>query len=164
MQNNVAVITVNNIEVGSMPVSQYKEIVKSVKKDWRTRVTAVFNCVRYIWKLIIRLWSYFVQSFTVIIALSMFYFSSHPAEATQFVTELRNASSEELASAIRSVTNLCFFLTIIACLLSLFIKGTPVFVSASENAINRKIREVMEVPTEGKVSVTFKKGDGDAAR
>lgn len=31
------------------------------------------------------------------------------------------------------------------------------FVSASENGINKKIREVMEVPAEGQVSVIFKK-------
>ncbi|EIB3086664.1 hypothetical protein ACM3MO_004946 [Escherichia coli] len=164
MNAGIAVIKVNNIEVGSMPISQYEEIVKSVKKDWRTRVAVVFSYVGFVWKFIIRLWSYFVQSFAVIIALSMLYFFSHPAETTQFVIELRNASSETIAEGIRSVTNICVFLTIIASTLSFFIKGTPVYVSASENSINKKIREVMEVPAEGPVSVTFKKGDGDATR
>lgn len=164
VQDSVAVIKVNNIEVGSMPVSQYEEIVKSVKKDCRTRIAAVFSYVGFVCKFIVRLWSYFVQSIAVIIALSMLYFFSHPAETTQFVIELRNTSSETIAESIRSVANICVFLTIIACALSLFIKGTPVFVSASEKAINKKIRELMEVPAEGHVSVTFKKGDGDAVR
>lgn len=163
MKDSVAVIKVNNIEVGSMPVSQYEEIVKSVKEDWLTRVASVFSYVSFVWKLIVRLWTYFVQSFTVILALSMLFFSLSP-EATQFVTELQNAPSETIVEAIRSVTNICVFLTIIAFALSPFIKGAPIFVSVSENAINQKIREVMEVPAEGKVSITFKKGDGDAAR
>ncbi|WP_176560441.1 hypothetical protein [Escherichia coli] len=32
MQEGIAIVKVNNIEVGSMPISQYEEIVKSVKK------------------------------------------------------------------------------------------------------------------------------------
>ncbi|HHN9152361.1 TPA: hypothetical protein ACP7Q6_004234 [Escherichia coli] len=163
MKDSVAVIKVNNIEVGSMPVSQYEEIVKSVKKDWLTRIASVFSYVSFAWKLIARLCAYFVQSFTVVIALSMLFFS-HSPEATQFVTELQNAPSETIVEVIRSVTKICVFLSIIVFALSLFIKGAPIFVSASENAINQKIREVMEVPAEGQVSITFKKGDGDAAR
>ncbi|MDI9095022.1 hypothetical protein AB7321_20735 [Providencia rettgeri] len=164
MQDGVAVIRVNNIEVGSMPISQYEEIVMSVKQDWRTRVAVVFGYVGFFWKFIIRLWSYFVQSFAIIIAVSMLYFFSHPAETTQFVTELRNASSETIAEGIRSVANICFFLTVIACTLSFFIKGIPAFVSVSENAINKKIREVMEVPAEGPVSITFKRDGLNSVR
>lgn len=157
MHDEVVVIKVNNIEVGSMPLSQYEEIVESVKKDWRTRVASVFSYVGFVRRIVIRLWSYFVQSFAVIIAIFMLYSLFHSAEVTQFVTELRNAPSERIAEAIRSITNICVLLTVIACTLSCFIKGTPVFVSASENGINKKIREVMEVPAEGQVSVIFKK-------
>ncbi|ENU7100583.1 hypothetical protein ACFICF_004528 [Salmonella enterica] len=157
MQDGVAVIRVNNIEVGSMPISQYEEIVKSVKKDWRTRVAAVFSYVGFVWKFIIRLWSYFVKSFTVLFALFMLYSFFHPVELAQFINEMRSLSSENIANGVRSVTNICILLTIISCALSLFFKGVPVFVSASENAINKKIREVMEVPAEGQVSVTFNK-------
>ncbi|EDC3150157.1 hypothetical protein KGN64_003238 [Salmonella enterica] len=164
MQDGVAVIRVNNIEVGSMPISQYEEIVKSVKQDWRTRVAAVFSYVWFFWKFIIRLWSYFVQSFAIIIAIYMLYFFSHPAETTQFVTELRNASSEKIAEGIRLVANICGSLTIIACTINLFIKGIPEFVSVSENAINKKIREVMEVPAEGQVSITFKRDGLNSVR
>lgn len=157
MRDEVAVIQVNNIEVGSMPLSQYEDIVESVKRDWRTRVASVFSYVGFVWRIVIRLCSYFVQSFAVIIALFMLYSSFHSVETTQFITELRNTPSERIAEAIRSITNICVILTSIACALSIFIKGIPVFVSASENGINKKIREVMEVPAEGRVSVIFKK-------
>ncbi|EJF6879695.1 hypothetical protein M8213_002219 [Escherichia coli] len=164
MQDGVAVISVNNIEVGSMPISQYEEIVKSVKKDWRIRISAVFSYVGFIWKFIIKLWVYFAQSIAVIIAFSMLYFFTHLGETTQFVTELRNASSETIAEAIHSVANICVFVTVIACTLNLLIKGIPAFVSTAEITINKKIRELMEVPAEGQVSITFKRDGLNSVR
>ncbi|ELE4368138.1 hypothetical protein VRR38_004700 [Salmonella enterica] len=164
MQDSVAVIKVNNIEVGSMPVSQYEEIVQSVKKDWKTRVAAVFSYVGFVWKFINRVWSYFIYSFTVLFALFMLYSFSHPAELTQFIDGLRSLPSEDIAKGIRTVIYICVVVTIICSALSFFLIGKPVFVSATENAINKEIRKVMEVPTEGPVSVTFKNGDGYAVR
>lgn len=157
MQDGVAVIRVNNIEVGSMPISQYEEIVKSVKKDWRTHVASVFSYIGFVWRIILRLWHYFVQGFTIFIAFFMLYSLYHQAELTQLITELRNSPSEHIAEIIRTITKTCIILTVIAVTLSILIQGTPVFVSATENAINKKIREVMEVPAEGQVSITFKK-------
>ena len=157
MQDGIVVVKVNNIEVGSMPVSQYEEIVKSVKKDWRTHVASVFSYIGFVWRLILRVWHYFVHGFSVIIAFFMLYSLYHQAELAQLITELRNAPSEHIAEIIRTITNTCIILTVFAVILSILIKGTPVFVSATENAINRKIREVMEVPAEGQVSITFKK-------
>ncbi|NWA64093.1 hypothetical protein HX773_24655 [Pantoea sp. B9002] len=164
MQDGVAVIRVNNIEVGSMPISQYEEIVKSVKKDWRTRVAAVFSYVGFVWKFIIRLWSYFVQCFSVLFALFMLYSLFHPAEITQFIDEMRSLPSENIANGIRSLTNICILVTIMSYAISFLLKGSPVFVSASENAINKKIREVMEVPAEGQVSITFKRDGLNSVR
>lgn len=157
MTDGIAVIKVNNIEVGSMPVSQYEEIVESVKKDWRTRVASVFSYIGFVWRLILRVWHYFVQGFSVIIAFFMLYSVHHQAELTQFITDLRNSDSENIAEFIRTITYTCIIMTVIAAILSIFTKGSPVFVSATENAINKRIREVMEVPAEGQVSITFKK-------
>lgn len=157
MQDGIAVVKVNNIEVGSMPVSQYEEIVKSVKKDWRTRVASVFFYVRFIWRQTMRVWSLFVQSFSVIIAFFMLYSVFHQSELTQFITEMRHSPSEDVAGFIRTIATICISSTFIAGVIGLFLKGIPQFVSATEDAINKKIREVMEVPADGQVSITFKK-------
>ncbi|NIG88278.1 MAG: hypothetical protein G5703_08895 [Serratia symbiotica] len=87
----------------------------------------------------------------------MLYSLHHSPEITQFITELRNSPPEKLAEGFRSITQICMTLTLIAVAVSFFIKGVPVFVSAPENAIDKKIREVMKVPAEGQVSITFKK-------
>ncbi|EQO56125.1 hypothetical protein G718_04946 [Escherichia coli HVH 43 (4-2173468)] len=157
MQEGIAVVKVNNIEVGSMPISQYEEIVRAVNNDWRTRIASVFSYVRFVWKFIIKLWSYFVQCFSVLFAMFMLYSLFHTAEITQFIDEMRSLPSESIANGIVSLTQLSVLVTFIGCFLSFLIKGTPVFVSASEDAINKKIREVMEVPAEGQVSVILNK-------
>lgn len=157
MQEGIAVVKVNNIEVGSMPISQYEEIVKAVNNDWRTRIASVFSYLRFVWKFIVKLWSYFVQCFSVLFAMFMLYSLFHTAEITQFINEMRSLPSESIANGIVSLTQLSVSVTFIGCFLSFLIKGTPVFVSAYEDAINKKIREVMEVPAEGQVIVILNK-------
>ncbi len=157
MQDGTAIVKVNNIEVGSMPISQYEEIVKSVKKDWRTHVASVFSYIGFALRIIIMLWNYFVHSFAIFIAFIMFYSFYHHEELTHLITFLRNSPSENITEIIRVIAYYCITLTVIAVAISIVAKGIPIFVSATEIAINKKIREVMEVPTEGQVSITFKK-------
>lgn len=156
MENRIAVIKVNGIEVGSMPFGQYEEIVQSVKKDWRTRIASVFSYAGFIWKFIARLWSYFVQCFSVLFALFMLYSFFHSSELALSIDEFRSLPSKSIADGIISITNICILLTITASFLSYFFKGRPVFISPIENAINKKIRTVMEVPAEGQVSVIIR--------
>ncbi|KAA6093900.1 hypothetical protein [Pantoea sp. B_9] len=157
MRDGTAVINVNGIEVGAMPLEQYEEIVRGVKKDWRTRIASVFSYIGFSWRVILILWNYFVQSLCIFMVIFLLYFFHHQTELTQLITDLRNASSQHIAEIIRTITNTCVVLTVIAGSLSVCIKGTPVYVSATESAINKKIREVMEVPAEGQVSIIFKK-------
>lgn len=164
MKDGVAVIKVNNIEVGSMPVSQYEEIVLTVKNDWRTRIASVFSYIGFFWRFIIRLWSFFVKGFSLLCTIFILYYFLHPAELTQFINEMRSLPSEIIAAGFRLVTNICLVLTFISCSLSLLLEGKPLFVSATENAVNKKIRQVMEVPAEGLVSITLKKDGVYSAR
>jgi hypothetical protein len=157
MRDGTAVIKVNGIEVGAMPLERYEAIVKEVKEDWRTRIAILFDYVRVIWKAAARLSSYFVHSFVVVTAIFMIYSMNHSPEITQFVTDLRSLPPERIAEGFSTLARMCISLTMLAFVISYILIGAPVFVSASERAINKKIREVMEVPAEGQVSVTFKK-------
>lgn len=157
MRDGTAVVKVNGIEVGAMPLEQYEAIVRDVKKDWRTRVASVFSYIGFVWRMIQRFWHYFVQTISIFIALFLLYFFQNQAELPQLITELRNAPSQHIAQIINTITYTGIVLTTIAGTLSIILKGTPAYVTATENAINKKIREVMEVPAEGQVSITFKK-------
>ncbi|HHI5971645.1 TPA: hypothetical protein ACP6KL_004730 [Escherichia coli] len=157
MSNGTAVISVNGIEVGAMPLEQYETIVRDVKKDWRTRTASVFRYFGFAFRLLSRMWHYFVQSFVVLFALIMLYSYFNPHELTGFIEGLRNQPAENIVNLIRLFTLAAMTITFLSGLLSIFIKGMPVYVSAAEDAINNKIREVMEVPANGQVIVRIKK-------
>ncbi|WP_261643104.1 hypothetical protein [Erwinia mallotivora] len=160
MQEGTAVISVNGIEVGAMPLEQYEAIVRGVKKDWRTRMATVFSYVSFTWKVVNRFGYFFVQLFPVIFAILMIYFMYHQPDLTRFISELRSLPSESIASAVNIITRYCIFLTGLAVNFSFIfasIKGTPFFVSATESRVNNIIREIMEVPAKGTVKITFKK-------
>lgn len=161
MRNGIAVVYVNNIEVGSMPASQYDDIVESVKNDWRIRISGFFQYIGFIWRIFCRASAFFFQSIIVLLGLFMFYSFFDNSATVQFIDSLKGASSSSIAGAIRTLTILCINLTIFGGILRLFTHGVPTFVSPSEAAINKRIRQIMEVPAEGQVAITFKQDGAD---
>lgn len=161
MQNGTAVIRVNGIEVGAMPLEQYQAIVREVKSDWLIRIATVTSYIRFSIRLASRFFYYFAMSFLVVFAIFMLYSNFHPAALTQFVTDLQGASPDVIVSVLRNITQICFMLTLITLVITGYTMGFPAFVSASQIAINERIREVMEVPAEGTVSVTFNRETGN---
>lgn len=163
MRKGVAIIKVNDIEVGSMPRDQYDEIVKGVKKDWRVWAAAIVSNTAFVGRVVSRLWKHFVESVMVIICLLLGYCYLNPAEGTLFITELRNASPETIMMSISKMITLCIAVTLIINTVWMIVRGHN-YVSASEIAINKKIREVMEVPAEGPVTIMFTTDVIDRAR
>lgn len=157
MGNGTAVISVNGIEVGAMPLEQYETIVRDVKRDWRIRISSVLYSFRFIFRLLSRVWHYFVQSFIILFVIFMVYSYFHPNELTEFVEGIRNKPSGNITESLRLITQYCMTITVIVSVLTFLLNGTPIYVSATENAINNKIREVMEVPANGQVIVRIKK-------
>ena len=161
MRNGIAVVYVNNIEVGSMPASQYDEIVESVKNDWRIRISGIFQFIGFIWRIFYRSLAFFFQSIIVLLGLFMLYSIFDNSELVQLIDSLKGASSGSIAEGIRSLTMLCINVTILGGALRLCTHGVPTYVSTSETAINKRIRQVMEVPAEGQVAITFKQDGAD---
>lgn len=155
MESGVAVIKVNDVEVGSMPVEQYEKLVAEVKRDRRTQIASVVRYAGFIWRFFCRFCSYYIQSFSVIITVFLLLSMFQPQEVTDFISSWQGASAESITGLINTIARYCLVITVASFILSIFIKGVPVFVSATEDAINRKIREVMEVPANGKVSVVI---------
>lgn len=155
----VATIKVNNIDVGSMPLSQYEEIVRSVKKDFKVRIATVLSGTKYLFKMVNHVCTYFVQSIITLIALIMLCTLFFPNDSTLVIAELKTLTPDEITHVLSSLTSICILLTMIVTVVNFFSKGviSSVYVSPSEIAINNKIREIMEVPAEGQVKVSFNK-------
>ncbi|MCL6336296.1 hypothetical protein EXT65_21115 [Pectobacterium carotovorum subsp. carotovorum] len=163
MRQGVAIIKVNDIEVGSMPLAQYDEIVKDVKKDWRIWAAMLISNAGFVWRVVNKLWHNFVQAVMVVVSTLLVYFFLNPAEGTLFITELRIASPDTIMTALRNTTVLCIAVTIIINIVWMLVRGHT-YVSPSEIAINKKIREVMEVPAEGPVTITLNLDELHSAR
>ncbi|EEH8382913.1 hypothetical protein G3142_004942, partial [Salmonella enterica subsp. enterica serovar Montevideo] len=80
MQDGVAVIRVNNIEVGSMPLEQYEDIVRSVNESWLMRIDSFNSYIWYLFKIFCGLVELFIKTFLflTVVAIIIFYYSNHP--------------------------------------------------------------------------------------
>ncbi|EAQ0916014.1 hypothetical protein EYT18_21710 [Salmonella enterica] len=158
MREGMVVVKVNGIEVGAMPLEQYEEIVKSVKKDWRIRVYTVANSFGIYLKLARNLFLTFIRSLGVFTSLFMIMSLFRPdAEVAAFFREIKSATPEGMAYAFKQITVMCIVMTVMYYLLRAIFRGERKYNSPSKIAIGNRLREVMEVPTEGVVSVIFVK-------
>ncbi|MDR7345366.1 hypothetical protein J2X14_003813 [Pantoea alhagi] len=165
MREGTVVISVNGIEVGAMPLEQYEEIVRSVNKDWRIRACTVLDNFRIYFKFAKHALFTFIRSLGVIAAIFMIACLFRPeTEVAGFIKEIQSATPEGLAYTISTITTMCICLTIMYYMFRLIFGRVPECLSPSKIAISQKIREVMEVPTKGKVSVTFIKNGAYCVR
>ncbi|EBM6205158.1 hypothetical protein D2K34_22845 [Salmonella enterica subsp. enterica serovar Ohio] len=156
MREGTVVVKVNGIEVGAMPLEQYEEIVRSVKKDWRIRVYTVANSFGIYLKLARNLFLTFIRCLGVITALFMIMSLFRPdAEIAAFIREIKSATPEGMAYAFKQITVMCIALTVMYYMFRMIYCGVPKYNSPSKIAIGNRLREVMEVPTKGEVSVIF---------
>ncbi|EEK7813670.1 hypothetical protein G3151_004817 [Salmonella enterica subsp. enterica serovar Montevideo] len=159
MQDGVAVIRVNNIEVGSMPLEQYEDIVRSVNESWLMRIDSFNSYIWYLFKIFCGLVELFIKTFLflTVVAIIIFYYSNHPGPIPDGDIPLRIVDIYKIT---QFILNASIVMTILTLVLKLVFSGGEVrssFVSPRKHAIAYKIRQVMEVPTEGSVSVTVHK-------
>lgn len=165
MREGTVVIRVNGIEVGAMPLEQYEEIERSVKKDWRIHAYTILDSFRICLKFAKNALFNFIRCLGVIIAILMIACLFRPeTEVAAFIKDIQSATPEVLAYAIHRVTTICLALTAMYYIFRKIYFGVPVYLGPSKIAINRRVREVMEVPAEGEVSVTFIKDNAYCVR
>ncbi|EIE8896665.1 hypothetical protein LFM31_004445 [Salmonella enterica] len=159
MQDGVAVIRVNNIEVGSMPLEQYEDIVRSVNESWLMRIDSFNSYIWYLFKKLCGLVELFIKTFLflTVVVIIIFYYSNHPDQIPDGDIPLRIGDIYKIT---QFILNTSIVMTMLTLMLKLVFSGGEVrssFVSPRKHAIAYKIRQVMEVPTEGSVSVTVHK-------
>ena len=159
MQDGVVIIRVNNIEVGSMPLEQYETIVRSVNENWPIRIESFNSYIWYLFKKTCGLVELFIKVFLFlsVVAIIIFYYSNHSGTIPYGDIPLRVGDIYKIT---QFILNTSIVMTILTFVLKLVFSGGKVlstFVSPRKHAIAYKIRQVMEVPTEGSVSVTVHK-------
>jgi len=150
--SKIAKIHINNIEVGSLPAEEYEAIVKAVKSDWRVYLSQALNILRVALRLavtVLRLvpWAWFVLLFLAMLAA--------PTEVTAVISALQKASPEAITHGIQQAIIAGIVLSVAAVFVSV-ISGNSIafgFVDHFNQAINQRLRYILEEPAEGDVMV-----------
>lgn len=155
MKENIVIVKVNNIEVGELPLNDYQNITSNVKNDWRIRIADLLSLGGSLNSITYMIGRHFVSIMISIIAIALLSTLPDSSSVVHFISDLRSASSEDIASCLRNLTRICITLTAMSVTVRIIVLGIPFRTSNSDIAINNKIREIMKVPATGKVSVTF---------
>ncbi|MBC3214778.1 hypothetical protein [Serratia fonticola] len=155
--NGVAIIKVNDIDVGAMPEEQYQSIVRAVKKGWRNWILFAFSLFRYVFKIANVFLNYFIKTIAVLVVFFLISSALSPENVTAFISSLNIATPADITAVLRDVSYLSLQISVLSFSVKCFFLRDSKFtyVSPFENAINNKIRAVMEVPANGYVTITI---------
>lgn len=151
VKSSIARVHINGIEVGSLPADTYNALVKSVRRDRRLylawSIAAAKACLR-------PLGSFYCSLPSVVVGICLLAAVVWPEAFTAFVTDLRAADPTAITEGLRRVLWLfCITFTVTFPMLALLKPGLIRFESPFERALSRKIRRLLEVPTEGALMV-----------
>lgn len=157
MQSGVARVYVNAVEVGSLPTDQYRRIVNETKKDrriyFRQAVNISFSALRFLIYSFRNIpFAWFMFFVVVVLADSI-----SPGFGTDFLHAIMAITKVELNASLDAFRIALFWgfaFTTFSFLLGVA-SGALDFGAVNEFdlAVNQKIREILEVPTEGPVTV-----------
>ncbi|MCK9709853.1 hypothetical protein [Pseudomonas syringae] len=152
MSSSIARIHVNGIEVGSLPVEIYNGIVRATRQERRLYFAYAYRAVGVILRMLAR--STVAVPGLLLLAFS-FFLLVEPASITELVTSLRAATPEEITAALRATLVFAWFLTVslVPAALALFCPGKIDFHNPFTDSVNRRVRSMLEVPTEGRLCV-----------
>lgn len=154
--NAIARIFVNQIEVGSLPASQYRYIAKQARRDWRLWVGQLFNLFTVFAQFLaaaIRIIPF--VWFIAFVGLTIF----SPKDTINLFASLPIITPEKLSEDFQLLLRVSLILSI----LYLGVEGILTaasekpgkfgYVNMFDDAIAQEIREVLEVPAKGRVHI-----------
>ncbi|NVL48684.1 hypothetical protein F2S72_01580 [Pseudomonas syringae pv. actinidiae] len=152
MSSSIARIHVNGIEVGSLPVEIYNGIVSATRQDRRLYFSYVFRAVGLTLRMLVRS-TVAVPGF-LLLAFS-FFLIVEPASITGLIASLRAATPEEITATLKATLLFTWWVTVISvpAVSALFCPGQIPFNNPFTESVNRRVRSMLEVPTEGPLCV-----------
>lgn len=153
MNSRVARVYVNNIEVGSLPADQYEQIIKNSKRNWKNYISQAFNILWVSWRIGVRIILTVPVIWFMVAFLSVIF---DETILTTIFTAIQTNSPEQNTQYFKNTLNISVLISSLSIFLSSIFIGARSFgyVNLFDLAINRKIREILEVPTDGDVNVT----------
>jgi hypothetical protein len=152
MSSSIARIHVNGIEVGSLPVEVYNGIVSATRQDRRLYFAYVFRAMGLILRMLAR-GTVAVPGF-LLLAFS-FFLIVEPASITDLITSLRATTPEQITVVLKATLVFTWGVTVVLVPagLALFCPEQIAFNNPFTDTVNRRVRSMLEVPTEGPLCV-----------
>ncbi len=161
--NSIARIYVNNIEVGTLMTSQYQDIRKQAFEDWRLYVLQSLNIIGVLLHLCIQV----IRGIPMLWFLGAVLFElTAPAEAASVLKQLLQlqptAQAHYLGQLLWETGLMSLCLVVLPSVLGAL--RVPGYLNVFDLAINRKIREILEVPAEGTMNVLVLSAEGTSEK
>lgn len=154
-RGQVARVYVNGIEVGSMPTDQYKALVK--EQNWRIwlHVKGIFNVFTFSYNVASRI---AMATSIVIISILLVTCAVAPEGAAELINQLRQTEPKIIAAFMQRFVLLALVAVTFGTLLDIALHPALYgYINHIDLEINRKIRQLLEVPAEGDMRVEIEK-------
>ncbi|MGL0788774.1 hypothetical protein [Xanthomonas translucens] len=148
----IARVSINGIDVGSLPADQYRRIVAESRRDWRLWVAqslawaaVILRLVSLVLQVMAVCWLLFIPLLALLA----------PADLTAMIATLAKTPPAEITKGIRTLLTFFIGLGVLAMFMAPIFTPSLVqpLVNHFDRAISRRIRELLEVPTEGDIRV-----------
>lgn len=162
MKTSIARVWVNDIEVGSLPLATYKDVQASLKREKRLYFA-------FAWEFLCALFRAFFALFRnvpwVTFALFMAMAVFDPASFTGLIADLRTADPESVTKGVRVLLQTSFLITFLCIFMAVLTAGRKFgFKNPFEAALSRRIRSLLEVPTDGELMIMVIEEQNDPAK
>lgn len=162
MNTSIARVWVNDIEVGSLPLATYKAVQESVKREKRLYLA-------FAWEFLCAFFRAFGAlfrnvpwvTFALLMAMALF----DPASFTGLIADLRTADPESVTKGVRVLLQTSFLITFLCIFMAVLTAGRKFgFKNPFDAALSRRIRSLLEVPTDGELTIMVYEEQNDAAK
>ncbi|MDZ5605334.1 hypothetical protein SJI00_21395 [Pseudomonas sp. RP23018S] len=153
MTSTIARVHVNGIEVGSLPAKTYHAIVRSVRKDRRLYLAWGFAAAGSVLRTLIK---FYISVLSVLLGFFLLLALFSPDSFTSVLIYMRAADPAAFTEGLRKLLG-CIGLvfTLMAPTIAILFPRYFPFQSPFDDALSRKIRSLLEVPTEGSLRIVI---------
>ncbi|MFJ3110009.1 hypothetical protein [Pseudomonas putida] len=151
MPSTIARVRINGVEVGSLPTETYNNIVASARAEPGMYMAYLLAWIVYVVRLIL---SAAIVSPTILLAIFGLVALLEPSVIADLIILLRSASPDELSVLVYKLTGYiaCGFIGVPMIMATIF-PGVITFKSPIRAWVEHDIRDLLEVPTKGHLSV-----------
>jgi len=145
-------VSVNGVEVGSLPEELYEKISREVRRNKWLYVLQGFSFLNSVLVVLSR----FLEYAAILSVLFSIFVAVYSPDTTATVwAALMRATPEQVANGFRAMAELTLFMTGLGMLAMLSLKGFDYFgaVDVIQREINRYVRTYLEVPSEGHMTI-----------